>query len=251
MRKLIAVFPTVAVLLIAATPARASSRLTVAQDKALEQPLQVTLTPGNPFTVDFSATNQCIQSIFPGDRSRYVYRTEIPLDVGCSTILNLLQIQPVIFPGTTRSSKPSLQVVTLESMPDGDRRKRLYTLTVSFGQSPQRTLAIVPYVAAPLPSAAAAPKVFRTARGFNANLFAFEKGLDVAIARGLTTADDPAVYKVREFLVLLHNNAALSVETAAERVGLGLDFLNALAELGLKAETQERLDATGPLVSEN
>lgn len=242
---------TTAALLLAAAPTQASpARVTVPQDKAIESPLKVTLTPGSPFTVDFSATDQCIQSIFPGDRSRYVYRTEIPIDVGCSTILNLLQIEQVNFPGATRNtSNPSLQVVTLESQSDGSRQKRLYTLSIGFGGSPQRTLAIVPAVPTAA-SVARAPQVFRTARGFSANIFAFEKGLDVSIARGLTTPNDPVVGRVRELLILLHNDPALSIEAAAGRVGLGLDFLNALAELGLKAQTQERFDAAEPLVSE-
>ncbi len=229
-------------LLLAATPpVRASARLAVPEERALEQPLRIVLSPGNPFAVDFSATNQCIQSIFPGDRSRYVYRTEVPLDAGCATILNLLQIQPIRFPGATHTSQPSLQVVTRETLPDGNSRKRLYTLIVDFGRSSHRTLAVVP-AAARLHSAAIAPQVFRTARGFNANLFAFESGLDAALSQGLTAPDDPVVRKVREFLVLLHNDSTLTVEAAAERMGLSLDFLNSLAELGLKARARQQLE---------
>ena len=246
MRKLTA-FTSGMALLLAAAPLLASSRVTIPQDEALEKPLQITLTPGSPFTVDFSATDQCIQSIFPGDRSRYVYRTEIPINAGCSTILNLLQIEQVKFPGATRATKPSLQVVTL----DNSQEKRLYTLTIGFGNSPQRTLAVVPATAPALSAGARSPQVFRTARGFDANVSAFGKGLDISIARGFTTANDPAVGRVREFLVLLQNNPGLSIQEAATQVGLSLEFINALAELGLKAqarEQQERFDrAAGPV----
>jgi len=239
MCKLIASLSSLA-LLLAVAPVQASTRVTVPQNEAIENPLQITLTPGSPFTVDFSAADQCIQSIFPGDRSRYVYRTEIPLEAGCSTILNLLQIDQVNFPGAPKAARPSLQVVTL----DNNQQKRLYTLFIGFGGSPQRTLAIVPAVEPQLLAATRSPQVFRTARGFDANVFAFEKGLDLSIAKGLTTSSDPAVGRVRQFLVLLHNNPALSVEEAATQVGLSLDFVNALAELGLKAQVRDRLDST-------
>ena len=60
-----------------------------------------------------------------------------------------------------------------------------------------------------------------------------EKGLLIAIQKGYTTANDPVVYSVQQFLALVRNHN-LSATDAAARAGVDLSVIVELAKIAFE-----------------
>jgi hypothetical protein len=223
-------------------PARAESPalLTVSLDTARVDSSDLYIYPGRTTIIDFSATNEVITSIKLGDSSRTVYSTDVPVETNQARTVYLEAIAPITFPGATTSKISNLIVKTAET--SGRQRLYVFNLHHRQGMSESNGIAIVPQ-AASTPSCSSTWQV----RGKTANLFDIERGLQIAIQKRFTRADDPVVTKVKEFLAIAENSC-LTLPEAAQKAQVDLAVIGELAAIGLEVK-ETKLAAPKPRVN--
>lgn len=193
----------------------------VSQDQALRNLIEVQLEPGRSTVIDFSQVQERIVFVNLADPSRTVFTSNAPIESGLATTLFVTPIEALAFPGLTTNAVTTLQVQTIT--PGGDLR--LYTFNV--GQSgraaPHAGIIITAAPEPTQPSLNPAPPL-----DLSSQLIA--QGLEAAIARGLTSEDDPIVDDVQA--VLAKVDAGQSLRDAARTQDVDLEILEALAALG-------------------
>jgi hypothetical protein len=218
-------------LLPAQAQSDSSALLTVSLDTARTNSSDLYINPGRTTVIDFSATNEVITSIKLGDSSRTVYSTDIPIETNRARTVYLEAIAPITFPGATTSKISNLIVKTAET--SGRQRLYVFDLHHRQGMSESNGIAIVPQ-ATPTPSCSPTWQV----RGKTANLFDIERGLQIAIRKKFTSADDPIVTKVKEFLAIAENSC-LALPEAAQKAQVDLALIGELAAIGLEVKEQK------------
>ncbi|MEA5472505.1 hypothetical protein [Spirulina sp. 06S082] len=187
----------------------------------------VRVFPGRMSAIDFSQTDETIFYVGLADPSRVVFNTDVPLAGGLAKTIFLCPIQPLRFPNATTAAVTNLAVKTI----DGRGRQRLYNFNIVRGGNSQALgVRIVPYVSG---NTTAIQLDGRRSASFDD----IELGLQIAIRRGYTPADDPVVYGVRQFLALARNGVALREATRTAGVDLAV-----LSELGKIALERTRLN---------
>lgn len=130
-------------------------------------------------------------------------------------------IQPLRFPGATTTPITNLFVKTF----DRQGVERLYTFNIIHRSGRPTNNGITISSATPNRE-----QNIPVANNQAISLADIERGLEVAIRRGYTTANDPVVFKVQEFLALTRNGTNIS--RAAERTNLSMSVVISLAKLG-------------------
>ncbi len=182
---------------------------------------------GRTSVIDFSETNEVIISIKVGDSSRTVFSTNLPLDTGQARTIFVGAIQPLNISRATTNSITNLVVKTLDSL---TQKQRLYLFDIYHqGQTKPANngIRIVNQ------NSSEPTELTWKVEGRLVNLFDIETGLRVAIQKGFTSANDPVVLKVREFLAIA-NNLQVSLPEAAKRASLELAVVSELAKIGLE-----------------
>lgn len=177
--------------------------------------------PGRATAIDFSLVNEQITQVFLADPSRFTYATDTPLDKGDATTLFLRQILPLKFPNLTTARETNLFIKTKTS----DGNVRLYTFNVR----PGTTTPV--YHGLSIANITSSPNGVGFSR--QATLDDIERGLQIAVTRGYTTASDPIVYKVRDFLARARNTNYQSLVELAQTVKIPLPVLTQLGSLGI------------------
>jgi len=233
---------------LAPTPALAQSVMSppggeramavVSRDRADAQVTPVHLKPGRSAAIEF-ATDEAISFVQLSDQTEIVYNTNAPLDSGQARVIFLRLVEPVPFPGQTRSSTPTLMVTT------ADRQGTLRTYVFDLhphADSATNGVEIVPaaQVAAARPVARGATTDTVMTEVGEASLRDIELGLQIAIARGYTASNNPVVLALREVVATARNGGDLLDAIAAQE--LRLATVAALGQLGLERR-QELLES--------
>ncbi|MGK7875417.1 MAG: hypothetical protein AB4426_19590 [Xenococcaceae cyanobacterium] len=185
--------------------------------------IDVEVYPGRATAIDFSQTNEIITYIGLGDASRVVFNTDTELNSGTAKTIFLRPIQPLAFPGATTAPITNLVVKTI----DPERTQRLYNFQIlhSVGTPTHLGVQIVPGIAI--------SPVINIGQGRSASLDDVETGLQVAIQKGYTTADDPVVFNVREFIAIARNQET-TLASAAKLAGVELSVIIELAKIAFE-----------------
>lgn len=206
---------------ITVSQAQTSALRIVQRDTATNTTTNLQVWPGRASVIDFTQTGEVVTYIRLADPSKVVFNTDAELKTNQARMIFVQPIQPLRFPGATTTPITNLFVKTL----DRQGVERLYTFNIVHRSGRPTNNGISISSATPnrqqnLP-VATAPTL---------SLADIERGLEVAIRRGYTTANDPVVSKVREFLALAQNGT--NIARAVERTNLPMSVIISLAKLG-------------------
>lgn len=201
-------------------------------------PPTIELSPGYGVNISFIPTGEIVEKVWLDNPSF------VSLDVdGCliglgsagsrsqsgekqcqqkgAKVLHLRRINPVNFPGLPKTNSTLLTAVTNSSS-----GQRLYLFRVTQGSSkPQyHTLEIVPN------SRADGNTSYGSSVYSNSDLQVFNRGLTVAVSRGLVHQGQPLYKRIQNFLRLVQ--AGKEIELAASTSGISIDLVRRLGELG-------------------
>ena len=199
----------------------------VGQETAIASGINVTVNPGRIAVIDFSATDEAISYIGLGDASFVVYNTDLTIQSGMAQTIFLLPIEELKFPGATTTKITNLVVKTV----DAGGVSRVYNFQINHSQS-VTNLGIKITSQTLQASADVNRSGIKVSYGRTANLDDVARGLTLAISRGLTTADDPVVSKVRRFIALARNGELTVLESAIS-AEIDLAVISSLAEMAL------------------
>lgn len=209
----------------------------IGREVAARSAIEVQVAPGRATTIDFNQTDEVITYVLLADPSRVVYTTNADLESGQAKTLLLRTIQPLDFPGATRTDITNLTVQTLDST----GQQRLYTFNlVPVSSSPRYT-----GISVAMDVAGRQTLILNSNR--SATLNDIEHGLRIAIRQGYTANDDPIVFDVRQLLALARNEN-ITIEQAATDANIPLSILIELAEMALEERVLESVQhpATSP-----
>ncbi|NER30768.1 MAG: hypothetical protein F6J89_24910 [Symploca sp. SIO1C4] len=195
---------------------------TIGRNQAARTAIDVEVYPGRATAIDFSQTDEVIIYTLIADPSRVILNTDAQLDSGNAKTLFLRPIQPLDFPGTTTA--PITNLIIKTQNPAGVQR--IYNFQIVHKLAPLSSLGIqiVPF------TATGAKPTLNLGANRTATLDEIEIGLQIAIGKGYTEADDPVVFGVRQFLALIRNQE-LSIEEAATQAGVELAVLVELGKI--------------------
>ena len=200
----------------------------VSQETAIANAINVSVNPGRIAVIDFSATDQAISYIGLGDASRVVYNTDFPLQSGSAQTIFLLPIEELDFPGATTTRITNLVAKTV----DARGVSRVYNFQINHSNNLANLgIKITPQTRNSL--ADIERHTIKVSYGRTANLDDVARGLTLALERGLTTADDPVVSRVRRFIALARNSE-LTVVESAQSADIDLAVISSLAEMALE-----------------
>ncbi|MCL1474793.1 hypothetical protein [Argonema antarcticum] len=194
----------------------------VNRDVAANGAIDVKVYPGRASAIDFSQTDEVVSYVMIADPSRLVFGTDTELSDGGAKTVFLRSILPLRFPGATTAKITSLSIKTLDSR----GRQRLYTFNVVPTNNRQDQLGI--RIATVQQSGN--PPSLDISTGWSIRTSEVERGLSIAIQRRYTTANDPVVYQVQQFLDKLRNQN-LSPIDAARKVGLDFSVIIELVKI--------------------
>jgi hypothetical protein len=211
----------------------------IERDMAVNNRIQVQITPGRATPISFTQTDEAIAYILVADPSRLVYTTDTDLKSGRATTIFLRAIQPLKFPRATTTAITNLLVQTV----DQAGQKRLYNFdivpvrrntgyvgiqianAIASGTAPRRG-------AASESSAIAGQQTLLIDKNRRARVDDIETGLRIAINRGYTNKSDPVVPKVQQVLSLLRNSR-VTIKEAATSVGVPVEVISELGRIAL------------------
>ncbi|NES97892.1 MAG: hypothetical protein F6K32_22310 [Desertifilum sp. SIO1I2] len=198
-----------------------SSYQTVGRDVAVRRAIDIKVYPGRASAIDFSQTDEAISYVLIADPSRLVFSTDTELSRGRAQTVFLRAILPLQFPGATTTKITSLSIKTVDSR----GRQRLYTFNVvPTNKEPDKLGIQIATV-----SSENTPNLnFNAGQTITAS--EVERGLIVAIQRRYTTANDPIVERVQQFLDKLRTQN-LSPVDAAQEVGIDLSVIIELVKI--------------------
>lgn len=179
---------------------------------------------GRITTIDFSKTNEKISYIGLGDASKVVFNTDTPINSNSAKTIFLRTIKQIVFDGATTNAVTNLVVKTI----DDQQKERLYNFQILHRQTIPNSLGIQI-----IPGMGIEP-IINISQGHHATLNDVESGLNLAINRGYTNADDPVVFAVKKFLTLVREEEK-SVTEAAKLVNVDLTIIIELGKLANEA----------------
>ncbi len=206
-------------------PAMATSAYRViSRDRAVQSEIDIQVGSGRATAIDFSQTNERITYVLLADPSRLVYSANAPIESGQANTLFLRPIRPLTFPGATTTRVTNLIAQTI----DQAGQQRLYTFNVHHVENPQYVGVLIS------PSQVQQPHPNLQPDLSSLNLDKVERGLEIAIRQGYTSADDPIVARVRKMLSLVRGEH-LSITQAANSAQVPITVLMALERLGTQS----------------
>ena len=197
----------------------------IGREAAAQSAVDVQVAPGRSTPIDFSQTDETIIYVMLADPSRVVYTTNAELKSGQARTLFLRAIEPLTFPGATRTEITDLSVQTIDSA----GQQHLYTFnTIPIASVPRYVgISVVPDVAG--------RQTLVVDGDRTATLDDIETGLNLAIRRGYTSSTDPVVFGVRRLLALARKEN-ITIEQAAVTTNIPISVVTELAKIA--AENQ-------------
>jgi hypothetical protein len=190
--------------------------------------IDVRVYPGRMSTVDFSNTDETIIYLGLGDASRIVFNTDFPLESGAAKTVLLKPIQPLKFPGATTTKITNLIVKTADSK----GQLHLYNFQIFYSQGIPSNLGIQ-ITSANLDRDRNSTRI-NLGGGRTASLDDVEHGLRLAISKGYTSASDPVVTRVRNFLAIARDRSELSLVEVAKEANVDLAVITELARIAFE-----------------
>jgi spore germination protein YaaH len=200
--------------------AQISAYRLIERDTAVNNKIQVQVTPGRATPISFSQTDEAISYILVADPSRLSYTTDADLKTGQATTIFLRVIQPLKFPGSTSTAITNLLVQTV----DANGQKRLYNFDIVSQRSKSE------YVGIQIAKAIPGQQKLLINKNRIATVDDIEHGLTIAINRGYTQHNDPVVTKVRQVIALLRTNE-ITIPEAAKSVDVPLTVILELGKI--------------------
>lgn len=194
----------------------------IERDIAVNNKIQVKVTPGRATPISFSQTDETIAYILLADPSRLVYTTDADLKTGKATTIFLRVIKTLKFPQSTSTAITNLLVQTVDSQ----GQKRLY----NFDIIPHRGKP--DYVGIQIANAIPGQQKLLIDKNRTATVDDIENGLKIAINRGYTQKNDLVVSKVRQVLALLRTNK-VTISEAAKSVDVPLAVILELGKIAI------------------
>ena len=198
----------------------------IGREAAAQNVVDVQVAPGRSTPIDFSQTDETITYVLLADPSRVVYTTNAELKSGQAQTLFLRAIEPLTFPGATRTEITNLSVQTIDSA----GQQHLYTFNIiPIASTPHYAgISVLPDVAG--------RQTLSLDGDRTATLDDIETGLNLAIRRGYTSSTDPVVFSVRRLLALAREEN-IAIEQAAVTTNIPISVVTELAKIALENET--------------
>ena len=228
----IACVSNTSVLAIETEPRQGPNYQTITRNMATQTSIDVSVYPGRATVIDFSQTSEAIAFIMLADPSRVVFNTDNPMETGTARTILLRPIQPLEFPGTTKTEITNLVVKTVSD----DGKQQLYNFNIIPDRGNPEDLGIYIVDRLPEPETENTQEeqfTFQIRGGRTATLQDIEIGLRLAINQNYTDANDKTVFQVKEFLALIRN-FDLSLQEALSRSGASLVVLTELAQIAVE-----------------
>jgi hypothetical protein len=219
--------------------AQTKSMQTISKSDAVEDPIRLNLYPGRATAIDLSQTKEIIISVLLADQSNITYTSDYPIESGRSKTLFLRRIQDLDFPGATEATVTNLWVKTRS--PDGTEHLYSFDLFLASGGVgmangvqilPEKTGQSVSSGDRNNSLSSLSDNTLIVSNGRRATISDIEEGLQIAIRRGYTPADDPIVLKIEEILLEVRNSSQ-SLDEAAQQRQVDVLVLSKLAEIAL------------------
>ncbi|MFB2895096.1 hypothetical protein ACE1CI_19490 [Aerosakkonemataceae cyanobacterium BLCC-F50] len=202
--------------------AQTSALRIVERNAAINTTTNLQVWRGRASVIDFTQTGEVVTYIRLADPSKVVLNTDAQLKSNQARMIFVQPIQTLRFPGAITTPITNLFVKTRSS----EGVERLYTFNIVHcsGKPTNNGVAI---------SSVTANREQNIFLANNQTVFLadVERGLEVAIRRGYTTANDPVIFKVREFLALVRNGTTIA--RSVERTNLSMSVIISLAKLGM------------------
>lgn len=205
---------------------------------AVGRTIRLELYPGRATVVDLSQTKEIIVSVLLADQSNITYTSDYPIESGRSKTLFLRRIQDLDFPGATEATITNLWIKTRS--PDGT--EHLYSFDLFFasgGVGMANGVQILPEKTGQdvgsedrNNSLSLPDNTLIVSKGRRATISDIEEGLQIAIRRGYTPADDPIVLRIEEILLEVRNSSR-SLDGVAQQKQVNILVLSELAEIAL------------------
>ncbi len=230
--------------------AQTKSIQTIYKLDAVGKSIRLDLYPGRATVIDLSQTEEIIISVLLADQSNITYTSDYPIESGRSKTLFLRRIQALDFPGATEARVTNLWVKTRS--PDGTEYLYSFDLFLaSGGVGMANGVQILPGQTGQgvgsedrNSSLSLSDNTLIVSNGRRATISDIEEGLQIAIRRGYTPADDPIVFKVEDILLEVRNSSQ-SLGEAAQQKQVNILILSELAEIAL-----DNYSSTSPTYSE-
>jgi hypothetical protein len=200
--------------------------------------IDIRVYPGRISTVDFSNTDETIIYLGLGDASRIVFNTDFPLESGAAKTVLLKPIQPLKFPGATTTKITNLIVKTADSK----GQLHLYNFQIFYSQGTPSNLGIQ-ITSANLDRERNSTRI-NLGGGRTASLDDVEYGLRLSISKGYTSASDPVVTRVKNFLAIARDRSELSLVEVAEEANVDLAVITELARIAFEGVLEPVRSAT-------
>lgn len=204
--------------------AQTSALRIVQRDAATNTTTNLQVWAGRASVIDFTQTGEVVTYIRLADPSKVVFNTDAELKTNQARMIFVQPIQPLRFPGATTTPITNLFIKTL----DRQGVERLYTFNIVHRSGRPTNNGIS--ISSTTPNPPNRQQNLPVATAPTLSLADIERGLEVAIRRGYTSANDPVVSKVREFLALTRNGT--NITRATERTNLSISVVISLAKLG-------------------
>jgi len=234
LRKICSLVAALSIASAIANPASAqqAAMITVTADRSqglTGKAPSVQVWAGRATAIDFSQIGERIVQVFLADPSRIVYASDAPVESGMATTVFLRQISPLNFPNLTRAYVTNLFVKTQAA----NGQLHLHTFNVMPGQKQPTYSGIA---IAPARRSAGSLTTLQVGSSRPATLEDIERGLLVALRQGYTSAADPVVNKVRDFLAIARNETGgRSLVEIAQAQQLSAAVLTQLGQMGIES----------------
>ncbi|ACK73881.1 hypothetical protein PCC7424_5823 (plasmid) [Gloeothece citriformis PCC 7424] len=198
----------------------------ISQQKALTTLTTTVVYPGRVTTIDFSQTGEIITYINLGDSSKVVYNTDQPIESNLASTVFIKPIQTLRFPGATTTPITNLVIKTINPT---SKQSYLYNFKIVHQRGTPSHLGIQ----ITNKTTNTTLKTIQIGQGRTASINDIEIGLRYAIINGYTSADDPIVKKVRNFIAIV-NNSPISISQAAQQAGVDLAVIVELGKISFE-----------------
>lgn len=189
---------------------------------AANSTLDVRVISGRATAIDFTQSDEIIEHILLADPSKSVYTTDAPLGSGRTRVIYLRPIQPLNFPGSTKTYITNLQVTTVDSQ----RQTRNYVFNIVPSKANNN------YIGIRITNNPLLQPI--TVLGRQVSADDLENGLEIAIQNGFTPANDPITGKVHNLIELIRSG--VPIRSAAESSQVSIPVITALARISYQVK---------------
>lgn len=221
---------------IALLPVAASKVRALDSKIASSETISTVVAPGKSTPISFN-NDEVITFVLLSDQSSNVYTLNAPIESGQAKSIFLRQIETLDIPGTTKSDRPNLFVVTTDSQ--GKQKQYEFSIHNANSSVDNDRISIIEKKKPEVTPPKTKPQnVIVTSLG-EATPSDIKLGLETKLRLGSLSPEDPIIYSVAECIALAMNGTPMA--EAANSFDVPLSVLIELGSLGLSQKTRQRL----------